>query len=55
MTTNPYKPGDTLSIKRGEGWITGTVVTTVLARCYILIDGKVFVENYHDCRSAQTT
>lgn len=54
MTTsnNPYKPGDTVSIRRGEGWLTGTVIKTILARCHIRIDGRVFVEDYHDCRRA---
>ncbi len=50
ISNNPYKPGDVLSIQRGEGWITGTVVKTVLARCHIEIDDKVFVEDYHKCR-----
>lgn len=52
MSKNPHKPGDTLSIKRGYGWITGKCIKTVLARCHILIDGRVFVENYQQCRSA---
>lgn len=44
---NPFKVGDTVCIQRGAGWLTGEVVKTVLARCHILIDGKVFVEDWH--------
>ncbi len=50
MSSNPYKPGDFLSIQRGTGWLTGEVVKVVLARCHIQIDGRVFVEDYHNCR-----
>ena len=49
-SNNPFNVGDTLSIKRGEGWISGVVVKTVLARCHIKIDGKVFVEDWHKCQ-----
>lgn len=51
---NPIKVGNTVSIKRGDGWLTGTVVKTVLARCHIDIDGKVFVEDWHTCRRVLT-
>ena len=42
----------------GEGWLTGTVVRTKLARCLIRVDdvfgdSRVFVENYHDCRAGE--
>lgn len=47
---NPIKVGDEVSIARGNGRLTGEVVKTVLARCHIEIDGKVFVEDWHSCR-----
>ena len=53
MTKNPYKPGDVVRIKRGEGWLTGTVIKTVLARCHIQIGERVFVENWHECKLTQ--
>ena len=49
-SNNPYRQGDRVSIARGEGRLVGTVVKTVLARCHILIDGKVFVEDWHDVK-----
>ena len=49
-SSNPYKVGDTVSIARGEGRLVGTVVKTILARVHILIDGKVFVEDWHEVR-----
>ena len=49
-SSNPYKVGDTVSIQRGEGRLVGTVVKTILARVHILIDGKVFVEDWHEVR-----
>jgi hypothetical protein len=56
-STNPYKKGDRLSFKRGDSWLTGTVVKTKLARCFIRVDGefdfRVFVENYHNCKPAK--
>ena len=47
---NPFKAGDVVQIQRGEGWLTGKVVKTVLARCHIKIDDRVFVEDWHDVR-----
>ena len=44
---NPFKPGDVVRIKRGDGWLAGTVIKTVLARCHIKIGDKVFVEDWH--------
>jgi len=49
MTKNPYSPGDVVSIERGTGRLTGIVIQTILARCHILIDNRVFVEDYHYC------
>lgn len=46
---NPFKVGETVSIKRGAGWLTGTVIKTILARVHIQIDDRVFVEDWHDC------
>jgi hypothetical protein len=51
---NPFKVGHVVKIKRGDGWLTGTVVKTILARVHIQIDGKVFVEDWHDCRRVLT-
>ncbi len=50
-SVNPYKKGDTVRIERGAGWLTGTVVKTILARVHIQIDDKIFVEDWHDCKS----
>lgn len=47
---NPFIVGDTVSIKRGDRWLTGYVIKTILARVHIQIDSKVFVENWRDCR-----
>ncbi len=47
---NPFKVGDPVRIKRGAGWLTGTVIKTVLARVHIQIDKRVFVEDWHDCK-----
>ena len=47
---NPFKVGDSVRIQRGEGWLTGRVIKTILARCHIQIDGKVFVEDWHNCK-----
>ena len=49
-STNPFVVGDTVSIKRGAGRLTGTVVKTILARVHIQIDDKVFVEDWHNCK-----
>lgn len=46
---NPYKKGDTVRIERGAGWLTGTVVKTILARVHIQIEDRVFVEDWHTC------
>ncbi len=48
-SVNPFKKGDTVRIERGAGWLTGTVVKTILARVHIDIDGNVFVEDWHRC------
>lgn len=47
---NPYKKGDTVRIERGAGWLYGIVIKTILARVHILIDGSVFVEDWHDVK-----
>ena len=52
-SVNPFRKGDTVSIKRGAGWLTGTVIKTVLARVHIQIEDKVFVEDWHDCKKEQ--
>lgn len=49
-SVNPFAVGDTISIKRGAGWLTGTVIKTVLARVHIQIDARVFVEDWHTCK-----
>ena len=49
-STNPFKPGDTVSIQRGAGRLSGTVVRTILARVHIQIEDKVYVEDWHTCR-----
>ncbi len=48
-SVNPFGVGDTVSIKRGAGWLTGTVTKTILARVHIQIDDKVYVEDWHEC------
>jgi hypothetical protein len=50
---NPFVVGDTVSIKRGDGWITGYVIKTILARVHVQIDSRVFVENWHDCKRGE--
>lgn len=47
---NPFKVGETVSIQRGAGWLTGTVIKTILARVHIQIGDRVFVEDWHDCK-----
>jgi hypothetical protein len=47
---NPFKVGETVSIQRGAGWLTGTVIKTILARVHIQIDAKVYVEDWHTCK-----
>lgn len=47
---NPFVVGDTVRIKRGDHWLEGYVIKTILARCHIQIDSKVFVENWRDCK-----
>ncbi len=49
-SNNPYRKGDKVRIERGAGWLYGTVTKTILARVHILIDGKVFVEDWHECK-----
>ena len=49
-SNNPYKKGDKVRIERGPGWLFGTVVKTILARTHILIDGSVFVEDWHNVK-----
>lgn len=49
-SVNPFKPGDTVSIKRGAGSLTGTVIKTILARVHIQIDDMVYVEDWHECK-----
>ena len=50
---NPFKAGDVVRIKRGDGWLTGKVVKTILARCHIKIDDRVFVEDWHEVKHGQ--
>ena len=50
ISNNPYRKGDKVSIKRGAGWLDGIVIKTILARVHILIDGMVFVEDWHDVK-----
>jgi hypothetical protein len=47
---NPFKSGDTVSIERGAGRLSGTVIKTVLARVHIQIEDRVYVEDWHSCR-----
>ena len=47
---NPFKVGETVSIERGVGCLTGTVIKTILARVHIQIDDKVYVEDWHTCK-----
>lgn len=49
-SVNPFKVGDTVSIERGAGRLTGTVIKKVLARVHIQIEDRVYVEDWHDCR-----
>lgn len=51
-SVNPFKPGDTVRIKRGAGWLTGTVVKTILARVHIQIEDRVYVEDWHSVERA---
>lgn len=51
---NPIKVGDVVKVKRGDGWLEGTVIKTVLARCHIQIDDRVYVEDWHTCRRVLT-
>lgn len=52
-SNNPYRKGDKVRIERGPGWLSGTVIKTILARVHILIDGRVFVEDWHDCKRGE--
>lgn len=52
VSNNPYRPGDRVAIPRGEGWLTGTVVKTVLARTFVQVDDRVFVDDYHFVKAA---
>ena len=55
---NPYATDDRVKVQRGEGWLEGTVVKTVLARCHVQLDsiddepGRIVVDNYNDVRAA---
>ena len=49
-SNNPFRKGDKVHIERGAGWLYGTVVKTILARVHILIDGMVFIEDWHDVK-----
>jgi len=51
-SNNPYKPADKVTFPRGSGRLQGTVVKTILARCHILADGRVFVEDYRNVKLA---
>lgn len=51
---NPFKVGHVVKIKRGDGWLEGTVVKTILARVHINIQGRIFVEDWHECRRVLT-
>lgn len=53
-SVNPFKAGDVVRIERGTGWLTGTVVRTILARVHIQIEAKVYVEDWHDCKRGLT-
>ncbi len=53
ISTNPFKVGETVRIQRGAGWLVGTVVKTILARVHIDIDGRVFVEDWHEVKRGQ--
>ena len=47
---NPFKQGDTVHFKRGNGYLNGVVQNTILRRCHIRELGdpprRVFVEDY---------
>lgn len=49
---NPYEEYDAVEVKRGESWLSGTVVKTVLARCHVMLDDSmmIVVDDYHDIR-----
>lgn len=51
-SNNPYEDGDRVEVKRGDGWLSGTVVKTVLARCHVVLDDSFMtvVDDYHDIR-----
>ena len=49
-STNPFRAGDVVRIQRGDGWLTGTVVKTILARVHIQIEDRVYVEDWHTCK-----
>ena len=51
-TNNPYEEYDAVEVKRGDSWLSGTVIKTVLARCHVMLDDsmRVVVEDYHDLR-----
>ncbi len=46
-SNNPYRPGDRVTIPRGDGWLAGTVVKTILARTFVQVDDRVFVDDWH--------
>ena len=50
--SNPFEEHDRVLVKRGDSWISGTVVKTVLARCHIMLDDSfmIVVDDYHDMR-----
>lgn len=49
-TKNPYKQGDHVRIKRGDGTLQGTVAWTKLATVFVILDdnGRVVQETYSD-------
>ena len=51
-SNNPYEEYDRVEVKRGDGWLAGTVTKIVLARCHVMLDDSMMtvVDDYHDIR-----
>lgn len=52
---NPFEEYDTVEVQRGDGWLRGTVIKTVLARCHVMLEDSMLtvVDDYHDIRRVE--
>ena len=51
---NPYKPGERVRVRRGEGWLTGTVDYTKQSTVFVKLDDndKIVQEHYSETKPA---